>query len=566
MYAPLLSNRYLRSRVIPLIAVAAVALCVALVIIVVSVMSGFLEMVRQAGRQLNGDVIISYPINGIPGYERLAERLEAMPEVSAVAPLVDGWGLLRMPYPDGDEKAMETVQFWAVEPESFDRVTGFLGTLHWTPVTDGLRRTLGSRDFRRDLEESIGNDELATLVDEAAALRTMELDRAGALVPRPGTVLGLHVSKANRRQEDGSVRPVTGHRSGSWWMPRFEVILSTLPPRTNLASPQAENVRLRVVNEFRTGLYMIDETRIIIPLEEGQRIMHLDAQALVDPVTGQPTGLTEPKRATQLLIRAAPGIHADALKPLVEATYDAYREAFIAERNNAAFAPPTRGVGLVVQTWREQQARFIEPVEKERELMRTLFSLIYLVTAGLVLAIFWAIVHEKTRDIGVLRSVGASRAGICWIFLRYGFQIGVLGAIAGLGLGALIVRNINAIHGAMGHPPIWLGVFLGIAAVGSAVVAAWRSRGGALLPLVLGGTVALALGGLAAGVFWVRFVIGGIQIWDPAVYYFSTIPNQLDPVACISTMIGAVIFSVLGAFFPAASAADIDPVRALRYE
>ncbi|MHC4710062.1 MAG: hypothetical protein ACYTA3_06480 [Planctomycetota bacterium] len=51
MYHALLTNRYLTSRVIPLIAVAAVALCVALVIIVVSVMTGFLDMVRSSGRR-----------------------------------------------------------------------------------------------------------------------------------------------------------------------------------------------------------------------------------------------------------------------------------------------------------------------------------------------------------------------------------------------------------------------------------------------------------------------------------------------------------------------------------
>src|SRR6185295_2235260 len=106
---------------------------------------------------------------------------------------------------------------------------------------------------------------------------------------------------------------------------------------------------------------------------------------------------------------------------------------------------------LNVQTWAEQQAQFIGPVEKERALMRTLFSLVYVVCAGLVLAIFWAIVYEKTRDIGILRSVGASRIGISWIFLRYGLVVGVLGAFVGLALGALIVHKINVIHEALSN-------------------------------------------------------------------------------------------------------------------
>ena len=124
MYHALLSNRYLTSRVIPMVAVGAVALCVALVIIVVSVMTGFLDMVRSSGRTLMGDVIVAYPVNGIPHYERLIARIEALPEAEAATPVVDGWGLLRMPYPVGARKDSKAVQFWAIEPAGFARVTG----------------------------------------------------------------------------------------------------------------------------------------------------------------------------------------------------------------------------------------------------------------------------------------------------------------------------------------------------------------------------------------------------------------------------------------------------------
>ena len=59
---------------------------------------------------------------------------------------------------------------------------------------------------------------------------------------------------------------------------------------------------------------------------------------------------------------------------------------------------------------------------------------------------------------------------------------------------------------------------------------------------------------------------GGVVIWDPAVYYFSEVPNTIDLPSAIITMIGAVIFSLIGAAIPAARAADIDPAKALRYE
>ena len=60
--------------------------------------------------------------------------------------------------------------------------------------------------------------------------------------------------------------------------------------------------------------------------------------------------------------------------------------------------------------------------------------------------------------------------------------------------------------------------------------------------------------------------IGGVIIWDPSVYYFTVIPNEVDYNNAYLTMAGAVLFSLIGAFLPAAKAADVDPVRALHYE
>ena len=142
MYQPLLANRYLTSRIIPLIAVAAVALCVGLVIIVVSVMSGFLDMLLSSGRTLMADVIIRAGDRGLPYYEDLIQELESLPEAEAATPVVESFGLIKLPYDD----RTETVQLWGVDPESFARVVDFEKTLVWDDVPPEVRSYLDERN------------------------------------------------------------------------------------------------------------------------------------------------------------------------------------------------------------------------------------------------------------------------------------------------------------------------------------------------------------------------------------------------------------------------------------
>jgi lipoprotein-releasing system permease protein len=630
MYHALLTNRYLSTRVIPLIAVAAVALCVALVIIVVSVMTGFLDEVKRSGRTLMGDVVISYPVSGIPHYNALLDELADVPEVAAATPIVDSYGLLKMPYPDGPRKQTETVQIWGIEPQSFAAVTGYDKTLYWQSIDDddAWAKRLGDvveriwddgQEWLTVQNEAAGGDVYArpgdswqrklmdllppdqrpaldAIPSDPAQLRTQlptligenvweilqaEDPRLGDLskqhdegltlrrsdqygTDQPCIALGIHVSEANQRLSDGTYKAMS---LGYWWMPNWTVTMTTLPIDSTGGLLEPESIILPVANEFVSGVFLIDDTRVMVPIELAQRMLRLDEAEILADDNETVIGV-EPARATMILVRAADGVTPDDLRDAVADAYDRFHTAIMSDFAQTVM-PPRRaqpnGPGALVQTWLQQQSRFIGPIEKERELMRTLFSLVYIVCAGLVLAIFWAIVYEKTRDIGILRSVGASRLGISWIFLRYGLVVGVGGAILGLGLAFLVVHNINAIHTAMGEPPLWLSYLLGALAMASLGLTIARARSGRLLPLVLGLLVTLVLGGLAFGIYWVGRA-GGIVIWDPQVYYFSTIPNEMDMRSAVYTMIGAVVFSVIGAFLPAAKAADTDPVRALRYE
>jgi len=695
LYHALLTNRYLTSRVIPLIAVGAVALCVALVIVVVSVMTGFLDMVKSSGRKLMGDVVVSYPVSGIPYYERLITKIESLPEAEAAAPVVDHLGLLKMPYPDGPNKQTETVQLWGID-ERFAKVTGFEDAIvwkkeapNWTTIEPDLWRRmfdgLIERHWKdalqmmdrqqrvefvirvfaldqpadytpptRELVDSrldITTDEQwinlfrvsagdRTILEEVLTpeqwqqllsfdRRLLDPDRLlkdGLTLKRNGEdaiALGIHVSEGNDRQKDGTYRAMSGWH---WWMPSWEVTLTTLPiSGGGLTEP--ESVILPVANEYASGVFLIDDKRVMIPLHVAQRLLHLDQAERVDE--DDPTIVIgeDPARATMVLIRAKPNVSPEQLRDAVEAAYDEFRMDVLNDPN-AIVVPPAAGFGLGIRTWEQQQASFIGPVENERELMRTLFSIVYIVCGALILSIFWAFVFEKTRDIGILRSIGAGRTGIMWVFLRYGFWIGLVGGLSGVGLAYVLVRNINPIHTTLGSPPIFLAVLAGapclialiwivfkanwqgIALLSITILALAAASGGVwltlwllkvdavafatqyrefligaalliilfcavalgeaiprhgLIPAMLGTLLFIVSAGLAAGI-WAAHQYGGFVMWNPEVYYFTEIPNEMDWRSAWGTMFLALTFSLLGASIPAAKAADTDPVRALRYE
>jgi lipoprotein-releasing system permease protein len=548
VYIQLLVRRYLTTRIIPLIAVGAVSLCVALVVIVVSVMSGFLDNLRASGRTLMGDVVVSYPVQGIPWYEELIADIERLPGAAAATPLVDTYGLVRMPYPDGPNKDVVTAQVWAIEPVSFARVTELERTIWWKPADAAGALAMAEDDPRRRLTGK-----------ELEEARTMRDGETGL----PGALLGMHVSVVNQRQRDGSYRPRVEH----WWMPNHEITVTLVPISEKGTVSQSNSRVFKVVNEVMSGVFQVDRNRVFIPLKDGQELLRLDPAPIVDtsaepdaqgnyPVTG-----TSPAKATQVLVRAKPGVTPDELRAQVADAYEEFWVRKSADREVRAKPPAPDYVS--VMTWEQRLRELIAPVEKERQMMRILFSITYLVCAGLILAIFWSIVSEKTRDIGILRAVGASRLGVLRIFLRYGLVIGVAGSAVGTGLGWLVVRNINAIHMALGNDaPAWLWMSFFLLAAGLLLLAGRAAWGSRMLAALLWSVAAIAAAAAGVGLALHR----GFLIWDPAVYYFATIPSEMDWWNALYTCIGATVFSVLGAAVPAARAADIDPVRALRYE
>jgi lipoprotein-releasing system permease protein len=121
------------------------------------------------------------------------------------------------------------------------------------------------------------------------------------------------------------------------------------------------------------------------------------------------------------------------------------------------------------------------------------------------------IVVEKTKDIGVLKALGASSRGVMSIFLSYGLSLGAVGSGVGVIGGLLFVTYINEIAK-------------------------------------------------------VIELITGHEVFDPTVYYFQRIPTIIDPLTIVGVVVGAMLIAVLASVLPALRAARLHPVQALRYE
>src|SRR5262249_18336552 len=114
-----------------------------------------------------------------------------------------------------------------------------------------------------------------------------------------------------------------------------------------------------------------------------------------------------------------------------------------------ALFPPD--AGYHVETWQDKQGPLLAAIAIEKGILNVLLFLIICVAGFGILAIFAMIVVEKTRDIGILKALGASNGGVMKIFLGYGLLLGLVGAGLGTILGLIFTQNINQIEKFLGR-------------------------------------------------------------------------------------------------------------------
>jgi lipoprotein-releasing system permease protein len=599
MYKWFLAWRYLHTKLIAFAGVLSVTLCVALVLVVMSVMGGFLDTVRERSRGLHSEIVLEGgTLQGFPYYEEFSEFLHRrLPNmVQTTTPVIYTYGIFRVPATTWTKP----VRILGIRLQDYVKVNDFEeglqyeryypGTTHLglqsMPVAGltgmGERQRDEGAEGRRD-EGNVQtskrpNVEIATATDqnrdsdgagrksdEATKPRSDEGTDVGWAVPNTGADgaelrLPHELEEANarwRRQEkereaiarfDASpferspypdVTPFTvGERvfAADLGDPRYEgperygvivgcdllnerrpdgnfnryiargaeVALIVLPlSRIGTATGEPPiRVPLRYADDSRTGIFEIDDMCVYIDFDMLQEKLAMSTQQLVD-------GGSTKARANQLLVGLKEGTELNAARDRIAEAWADFCTALPTDLDDA----DAKALYFAkVYTWEDLQRPLIAAVEKEKVLVTFLFALMSVVAIALVGLVFYMIVEKKTKDIGILKAVGASSSGIGVLFIGYAAAVGLAGAILGTIIGSLFVWNINDIQDFLAN----------------------------LNPQ--------------------------LRVWSPEVYSFDRIPEVVKRADVLWVTTVAVLASMVGSLIPAGIAGRVWPVQALRYE
>ena len=409
----MIAARYLRARkgerfvsIIAIFSLVGIALGVATLIVVSSVMSGFQSELVNRALGVSGHISIeAYAGEKIDGFAPLAARMRAIPGITSVLPVVDGLVAISVAR------------------------AGARGGLVRGVLREDLRTlpAIGEHIIAGSLDAFEGDDAIVVGAGLAASYRLS-----------PGSRITLLSSQ--------------GAATAFGVIPRVRAF--------------------KVVAIFDAGLSDYNNSVVFLPLAMAQTFFQKE-----DAVTG-------------FQLRAADPTRAEALMPAV--------------RNVLG----TRAVRLL--DWRHANDQIIGILQIQKDTMFIVLGMIILVAAFNVISSLIMLVKDKTADIAVLRTIGASSGAILRIFLMCGAFVGVSGTVIGTALGVTVCRNIVAIQ------------------------------------------------------HFIENLTGG-QVFDSRAFMLTTLPDQVDWADVLRVVALGITLSLLATVYPSWKAARTDPVEALRH-
>ncbi len=523
MYKLLLSWRYLRTRYIALASIISVTLGVATLIIVNAVMAGFTQ---EANKRLNGilsDIVFeSHSLNGFPNPEWHEAEIRKVvgDDLAGMTTTIHVPAMLNIPVGNGQYLTRQ-VNLIGIDKETYAQVGDFgqyllhpanrkrlsfelredgYGADHDGFPVSGWKYRRARVAYERALDEQLAIEREKLARQQQLDARSSDGQTAEAIPADPngqfpppdpygartddapqfdeakqqytGIILGIAICSQRVKDPQKQVRDYFFCRPG-------DDVKITLP--TAGSPPEARSATLTVVDLYESKMSEYDSMLAFMPIDQLQLL-----RGMFDPKTNA-------RYVTSIQIKLKPGVDLNGVRDRLRARF------------------PIEEYPYQIQTWRDMQGPLLSAVQLETTILNILLFLIIAVAGFGILATFYMIVVEKTRDVGVLKSLGAPSRGVMSIFLGYGFSLGMVGSGVGLVIGLLFVRHINQI---------------------------------------------------AAGLEWLT----GRPVFDPTVYYFREIPAIIEPHTIIGVMSGAVLIAVLASVLPARRAARLHPVEALRYE
>ena len=416
----LLALRYLRPKrtfvsVITFISVIGVALGVAVLIIVISVMSGFDHDLREKILGFNAHLTVTKAGTTMSDYPTVAKKISENKNVRGVSPFVIGPVLVETQGDTNRPALQDAPMLRGIDPKNEGRVSDIRHELVDGKFYLSGRGLIVGSDFASNLRLEVG--------DHLSIYSAREIKK---------------MKSAHDRKEDEAILP--------------------------------DDYEVRGI--FNVGYYEYDARVVITSLENAQDLYDLD-----DSVHGLFVMLDDPYQA--------PVVKEQLMQSL--------------------------GDGFYVSTWMEQNSGILNALIVEKNVMFYLLFFIVLVAALCILSAQITFVVQKTREIGMLKALGASNLQISGIFLGQSAIIGIIGVAAGFGLGMLALAYRNGFLHFMNR-------------------------------------------------------LTGFELFPASIYGFGELPAQINPHDVALICISSFIICILGGVLPAIRAGRLKPVEALRYE